>query len=94
VLLGTAGAVSAAGLGWLDASFNGYDAGQLLTLHRWLGTGAAACAVAVALLSEMDARRGVRSVRFRVLLLVGALLVGLAGHFGGALVYGPDYFNW
>jgi hypothetical protein len=50
--------------------------------------------VATALLSERDARRGRRSPFFRVMLALGALLVGAAGHFGGSLVHGEDFFNW
>jgi hypothetical protein len=51
-------------------------------------------AVAIALLSEVDARRGLRSWLFRNALFLGALLVSVAGHLGGTLVYGDDYFSW
>jgi hypothetical protein len=50
--------------------------------------------VGLALLSERDARRHQRSRLFTPLLLAGALLVGAAGHFGGLLVHGEDFFNW
>ena len=33
-------------------------------------------------------------VRTRVLLFVGALMIGLTGHFGGILVHGQDFFDW
>jgi hypothetical protein len=94
VLLGAGGAVSAALLGWLHADFGGYGAGPALRLHRWVGTATGLCAVAIALLSERDARRGRRSRLFRALLGIGTLLVGAAGHFGGVLVHGEDFFNW
>src|SRR5207248_4393498 len=47
VLLGTAGALQAAALGWLHAAFAGSGAGspQGLALHRWIGTAAALWAV-------------------------------------------------
>ena len=96
VLLGAAGAISATTLGWLLAAFGGYGAGsaQVLALHRWLGTGACVWAVGVAILSEVDVFRGERTRRFRILLFIGALLVGLVGHLGGTLVHGQSYFDW
>jgi hypothetical protein len=50
--------------------------------------------VILAVFSEIDSRRGVRSWWFRLLLLLVALLVVVAGHFGGLLVHGEDYFDW
>jgi len=96
VLLGAAGAIPATALGWLLAAFGGYGSGsaQVLALHRWLGTGACVWAVFLAILSEVDASRGERTRRVRILLFVGALLVGLVGHLGGTLVHGQDYFDW
>jgi hypothetical protein len=82
-------------LGWLHAlGGHGASMPQLLTLHRWVGTAAALWVVVTAVFSESDARRGVRSQRTRVLLLVGALLIGLTGHFGGLLAHGKDFFDW
>jgi len=48
----------------------------------------------VAVSSELDARRGVRSWGTRALLLAGALLVGVTAHFGGLLVHGRGFFDW
>jgi hypothetical protein len=94
VLLGAAGAVAAAALGWLHAA-NGYGAGMaaVLGLHRWFGTAAATWAVVTALHSEWEVRWGRRSQWFRASLLLGAVLVGVAGHFGGVLVHGGDFFS-
>jgi uncharacterized membrane protein len=91
-----AGAVAATLLGWLHAAFSGYAASssKALTFHRWAGTTAAVIAIAAAVLSERDSRRGVRSASFRILLFVGAFLVSIAAHWGGTLVYGANYFNW
>jgi uncharacterized membrane protein len=96
VLLGAAGAVAAAGLGWLRASGGGFagSSSPAFVLHRLLGTAAGLGAVGLALFSDADARQGVRSWRFRIALFAAAFLAGLAGHFGGTLVYGEDYFNW
>jgi mono/diheme cytochrome c family protein len=95
VLLGAASTVVTVVLGWLHAG-SGYGAGtpRLLSTHRWLGTGAGLWVVAAAVFSESDARRGARSRHTRVLLFVGALLIGLAGHFGGLLAHGEDFFDW
>jgi hypothetical protein len=98
VLLGAAGAVVAAGLGWLHADVGGFGTGSrqilILALHRWVGTTTAVWAVALAVVSEVDARRGVRSKPFRIMLFIGALLVGAAGHLGGILVHGEDYYEF
>jgi uncharacterized membrane protein len=96
VLFAAVGGVVATVLGWLHASFSEFAASssQALVLHRWTGTAAGVLAVGVAVLSERDARRGVRSPLCRILLLVAALLVGIAGHLGGTLVYGDSFFNW
>jgi uncharacterized membrane protein/YHS domain-containing protein len=98
VLLGAAAAAGAAMLGWLNAMSAHYDGdlAQVLAYHRWLGTGTAALAVVVALLSEMHRRRPttVWRVAYRLALLIVAAAVGLTGHFGGTLVYGVDYLKW
>jgi hypothetical protein len=94
VLLGTAGGVAAASLGWLQA-INGYGVGmpQILRLHRWMGTTTAIWSIGAALLSERDERRGSRSLWFRAWLLMGAFLVAASAHLGGILVHGEDYFS-
>jgi uncharacterized membrane protein len=96
VLFAAAGGIAGTMLGWLHAAFSGYAASssQTLALHRWTGTTAGALAVCVAALSELDARRGVHSTLFRILLFLATLLVSMAGHLGGTLVYGDSYFSW
>jgi hypothetical protein len=91
--LAAASAVPAVALGWLLA-LGLHGPSGLLALHRWLGTAAGACAVVVAVYSELDARRGVRGWGTRALLLAGALLVGITAHFGGLLVHGRGFFDW
>jgi mono/diheme cytochrome c family protein len=94
VLLAAAGAVAAVVLGWLHADVGGSGAALGLMLHRWLGTTAGVWAVAIAVLSERDSRRGQRSTVFRLLLWSGTVLVGAAAHFGGLLVHGEQFFAW
>jgi uncharacterized membrane protein len=93
VLLGAAGAVAAVALGWLHSPAGAGSAG-VLGLHRWLGTLAGLWAVGVAVVSEVDARRGQQSPLFRPMLWVGALLVGVTAHLGGTLVHGARFFDW
>jgi uncharacterized membrane protein len=95
LLLGAISAVATVALGWLHA-LGGHGAGmpRILTFHRWLGTTAGLSVVVTAILSEGDARRGIRSLTTRTLLFVGALLIGLTGHFGGILTQGEEFFDW
>jgi uncharacterized membrane protein/mono/diheme cytochrome c family protein len=95
VLLGAISAVVSAVLGWLHAASGyGLDSPVILAWHRNFGTATAIASVILAVLSEIESRRGMRSWWFRLLLLLVALLVAVAGYFGGRLAYGDDFFNW
>jgi uncharacterized membrane protein len=96
VLLGCAGAVAAAALGWLHADVGGHGsaAGGVLLVHRYLGTTAAVWAIGMVWLSERDTRKARPGLLFRAVLWNGALLVALAAHCGGLLVYGNQFFEW
>src|SRR5207244_1882208 len=96
VLLGAAGAAAAVPLGWLHADVGGYGgaAGDILGLHRWLGTLAGSWALGTVLVSERDSWRGERGVHFRLLLWSGTVLVMATAHFGGLLVHGDRFFDW
>ena len=99
VVLGAAAAVVAATLGWCDAAFSNYrgTSAQLLAWHRWFGTATAAWAVFVAMLLEF-ARRNGDSLRwrcwFRLILVIGVMLVSVAGYLGASLIYGLHHFAW
>jgi uncharacterized membrane protein len=80
-------------LGWLFA-LSGQGTSGLLAWHRWLGTITGVCAVTLAIVSELDSRRGVRRWSTRALILAGALLVGITGHLGGLMVHGKDFLDW
>lgn len=98
VAFASLGALSATGLGWLNAYFSSYnkEVGALLWWHRWLGTGTALWAALCAVLVFIDScAEGTRArQRFRGALLVGAALVGLSGFLGSALIYGLDHYAW
>jgi uncharacterized membrane protein/mono/diheme cytochrome c family protein len=99
VALAAVSAVVTATLGWCDAVFSNYRgaSAQILTWHRWFGTGTAVWAVLTAALSESLHRKGnpSRLARtFRVTLLVGIILVSVAGYLGASLIYGLHHFTW
>jgi mono/diheme cytochrome c family protein len=88
-------ALPVAALGWLLAR-TGLGAGnpEVLLAHRWLGTLAALWLLAAAWSAEVDAQGGHRTIRTRVLIFGGALLVAAAAHLGGSLVHGVDFLSW
>lgn len=94
VALGAAGAVVAAGLGWLDAANIRIlpEMKEGLFLHRWIGTAAAAISVACAVSSRINGP--VAQLVYRITLIICAMLVAIGGHLGGELVYGEGYFAW
>jgi hypothetical protein len=95
VFLGAIAVLATVPLGWLHAlSVYGDHVTQALTLHRWLGTAAGSLVVFAAVSSELDTRRGQRSLLTRVLLFAGAVLVGSTAHFGGILTHGAEFFSW
>lgn len=82
-------------LGWFHAAAgNGVSAPQMLSVHRWLGTGTGVVVLVAALWAWRDAYRGASSWGGRVALLVSILLVAATAHFGGLLAHGRDFFDW
>lgn len=85
---GTIGAVFAAALGWMyayDSVYFGDDA-ALLSWHRWLGT-----SVALLAASTLIGRPKLNPMGMAITLTLCAALVVAAAHYGGSLVYGPDF---
>lgn len=96
VLAGAAGAVLAAVLGSLlseEMTLTGTSA-DLLDRHSLTGWWTAGLAVAAAAAGEILRKRGGRALRaaYTLLLVAGAALVGFAGHAGGLLVFGSEWF--
>lgn len=98
VLIAALSAVGATVLGWVNAYFSSYNKAtySLLWWHRWLGTGAGVWALlcAVLLIISNCAEGSQERKRFRGALLAGAVLVGVAGFLGSALIYGVDHYAW
>jgi len=95
LFLGALGAIAAASTGWLRAETATVPAAheEILFWHRWLGVTTAVLALATAWLGRQPGRAGDRRP-YRVGLLLCAVVVGFGAHYGGLLVYGPDYFAW
>lgn len=98
ITLGALGALLTAPLGWMSAAFAQYPASMASTLflHRWFGVAAASTAVVAAVLVWVADRRPERKwrVAYQVCLLLSAVAVCAAAHFGASLIYGTDYFVW
>ena len=81
-------------IGWLFASSPLVDASTSLEWHRSVGMAGVAGAIGAALLSsrlDVTSRRSAFGYRFT--LFVTALLVAIAGHLGGTLVWGAAFFQ-
>lgn len=79
----------AAGLGWFLAAQ--FKEGSAMELHRWLGVAATAAMLLAAFMVPRwpeSERRG-----FRWMLTLAAMLIAMAGHFGGYLVHGAAQFR-
>jgi uncharacterized membrane protein len=80
--------------GWLLASSPVIDATPALEWHRWLGLAGALSAGGAALMSSSSHVQSRRSVlTYRATLFGAALLVAIAGHLGGTLVWGADFLR-
>jgi len=87
---GTLGAIAAASLGWAYAYDSVYfgESEDILFWHRWLGTGTAFLSCIV-----LFFKGKLNETKVAIALTLCAILVGIAGHFGGTLVYGSDFFT-
>ena len=87
------GAITAVA-GWALASAPFIEPSRLLTWHRWMGIAAAVGAIGAALASTWSRVPSGRSVLvYRAALFGAAALVAIAGHLGGTLVWGADFFQ-
>jgi uncharacterized membrane protein len=93
VRAGAAFAAIAAVAGWRLALAPGIEATSLLEWHRWLGAIGAVATLVAAIASRGDVR-STREMRvYRIALVGAAALVAVAGHLGGLLVWGADFFR-
>ena len=96
--LGVASVVIAVATGWVHA---GQSGGSLeVEVHRWVGTGSAVVAILALLLrsaatqAEREGRAGSGvAVAYRWMVILGAVTVGVAGHFGGSVTHGSGYLS-
>jgi uncharacterized membrane protein len=80
--------------GWGLASAHIVEASRLLAWHGWIGAAGAVGAIGAALLSTFaEERARHRLVAYRAALFAAAALVAIAGHLGGALVWGADFLR-
>lgn len=96
-VLGAVGALAAVWSGWTNADVesHGSAAQSLITTHRWLGVAAGSLALVAAGSGTLGAVLGSRrcTVLYRAALALAAVLVGVAGHWGGTLIYGEGYLT-
>ncbi|MFW5829629.1 MAG: DUF2231 domain-containing protein, partial [Planctomycetota bacterium] len=91
--LGAIAAVVIAVLGWLawwDARYPGAE--QTLLLHQIIGTATAVLAPLGSMLAGPRLEQPKRPRAWFWCLSASAVLVALAGHFGGTLIFGSDYY--
>lgn len=97
LVLGTLGALGAATLGWFNGGVALWDSDWVQATHRWLGTGTAVLSLVtlVFYLRMSRAKSGSPpAFWYRASLFFTTSLVGAAGFFGGALVYGINHYAW
>ena len=95
VVVGAMGAVPAAILGWMAGEFQS-GVGSTLTIHRATGIAVVVLSLIAAVLSRSPVGQPPSPGRqaMRWLVFVNAIMVSVAGHWGGLLVHGPDYLAW
>ncbi|MCC6228350.1 MAG: hypothetical protein IT432_03890 [Phycisphaerales bacterium] len=96
LVLGALAAGVSAATGWINADLEGArtSMAETLSLHRWVGVAAAGASLLTALVIAPLLRPGGRGPigAYRACVVISAALVGVAGHFGGSLVHGENYF--
>jgi len=97
-VLGALGSGLTAVLGWIAAAQAEYPSTMqdTLELHRWLGTSVTVIALVGLVLLGTHIKNPSKTVlrAYRAILLLLLLLVPLASHFGGSLVFGIDYLKF
>jgi uncharacterized membrane protein len=87
-------ALLAAVAGWRLALAPEMEESPLLEWHRWLGTAAAAAALAAAFATGSIRRRlALGALTYRTALFAAGTLVAVTGHLGGLLVWGANFLR-
>jgi uncharacterized membrane protein len=94
LFLGAVSAVVAASLGLMLAQGGGYGE-DLLSLHQWLGIGAAVAAIASLVLHQMAQKQKNPALDKAYVSTMSVMIIVLmaAGHYGGSLTHGSDYLT-
>lgn len=97
LLFATFGSALSVTAGWLNASNEPHSGVEdLMETHRWVGIAAGVLSLLglalywCAMRKPFPAGRGLRAAATMVI-IVGAGVVGLAGHLGGSITYGENY---
>ena len=90
---GAVSAAIAAGLGWVHARDAAEAAYSTLWIHRWLGTVAAGVSVLALVAHETGRVRARSALLVTALIVLAATLAGGAGHFGGLVTHGPNFYS-
>jgi uncharacterized membrane protein len=103
LFIGTVTAIVSSIMGWAHADYASFGAQQQETLffHRWLGIAAAILAlITLALYYLAERHSKIKNQKSKIVprtyqsfTLLTAALITIAGHFGGTLTHGPDYFT-
>lgn len=87
-------ALLAAIAGWRLSSELAMDKESLVEWHRWIAIAGLVATIAAALTGNADAVNTSLKVRiYRISVCVAVMLVALAGHLGGILVWGADFLR-
>lgn len=95
--MGTLSGVIAVALGWSAGAYANFPEMEwVFTLHRWLGASTGALALIATAVGRFARRRNTPGAirAYRTALFTAALLVGITGHFGSALIYGLNHFTF
>jgi uncharacterized membrane protein len=94
VRAGAVFALLAAFAGWRLSCEMGMDTSPLLEWHRWLGTIGGVVTLVAAIATAGTGGRSPLGVRnYRIALFSAGMLVAVAGHLGGLLVWGANFLR-
>jgi uncharacterized membrane protein len=94
VRAGAVFALLAAIAGWRLSLEMGMSASPLLEWHRWLGTIGGVVTLAAAIATAGNGGRSPLAVRnYRIALFAAGMLVAVAAHLGGLLVWGANFLR-